>query len=230
MREVVTEPGLPLGMRNKSLMGLPWRYALGCMDDLGLILREEVIWAKWRPESVTDRCARSHEQVFHFTKEARYYSAIDRIREEYVGDGRGKTWKQRKDAGEPGRYGDTGDGASGAMIGGLAGHSAGKLPSSVWHINTQPMNVPRHLAGESLDSSKFDFDHFAAFPETLPQKIILGWSPYDGVVLDPNGGSGTTAITAAKMGRLGITCDLSYDYAKHLVEWRMYDLSQNRRK
>ena len=31
------------GIRNKSLMGIPWRYALRCIDDLGLILRAEVI-------------------------------------------------------------------------------------------------------------------------------------------------------------------------------------------
>ena len=45
-------PGQP-----KSLLGLPWRYAIGCTDRLGLILRAEVIWAKPNglPESVTDR-------------------------------------------------------------------------------------------------------------------------------------------------------------------------------
>ena len=43
--------------RPKSLLGLPWRYALGCMDDLGLILRRDIIWSKPNglPESVTDR-------------------------------------------------------------------------------------------------------------------------------------------------------------------------------
>lgn len=58
------------GMLPKSLLGLPWRYALRVMDELGLILREEVIWSKpnGMPESVTDRCRRSHEQWFAFTK------------------------------------------------------------------------------------------------------------------------------------------------------------------
>lgn len=46
----------------KSLMGLPWRYAIGCIDNLGLILRAEVVWSKPNglPESVTDRVRRSH--------------------------------------------------------------------------------------------------------------------------------------------------------------------------
>jgi DNA modification methylase len=34
------------GMRAKTLIGIPWRYALACIDDLGLILRAEVIWSK----------------------------------------------------------------------------------------------------------------------------------------------------------------------------------------
>ncbi len=50
------------GPMEKSLLGLPWRYALGCMDDLGLILRRDIIWSKPNglPESVTDRCRSSH--------------------------------------------------------------------------------------------------------------------------------------------------------------------------
>jgi len=32
------------GARPKSLLGLPWRYALACMDQLGLILRRDIIW------------------------------------------------------------------------------------------------------------------------------------------------------------------------------------------
>lgn len=44
----------------KSLFGLPWRYALRAVDELGLILRAEVVWAKPNglPESVTDRVRR----------------------------------------------------------------------------------------------------------------------------------------------------------------------------
>lgn len=70
-------------MPRKSLMGIPWRYAIRCIDELGLILRAEVIWSKPNglPESVTDRVRRSHEQFFHFTLQPRYFSAVDEIRE-----------------------------------------------------------------------------------------------------------------------------------------------------
>jgi DNA modification methylase len=77
-------PQLPTGngltgkgfVRNKSLMGLPWRYAIKCVDELGLILREEVIWRKTnpKPESVKDRARLVHEHWFHFTINDRYYA------------------------------------------------------------------------------------------------------------------------------------------------------------
>jgi len=58
------------GVPGKSLIGLPWRYAIRCIDDLGLILRAEVIWSKPNglPESVTDRVRRSHEQWFWLSR------------------------------------------------------------------------------------------------------------------------------------------------------------------
>jgi DNA modification methylase len=67
----------------KSLMDLPHRYAIRTVDELGLIKRAEICWAKPNglPESVTDRVRRSHEMFFHFVKQPRYYSAVDEIRE-----------------------------------------------------------------------------------------------------------------------------------------------------
>ena len=74
-REVVTARGLPPGTRNKSLMGLPERYMLGCMDELGLICRQMVVWRKHppMPERVRDRCPTAHEVILHFTLRDRYY-------------------------------------------------------------------------------------------------------------------------------------------------------------
>jgi hypothetical protein len=34
------------GVPSKSLIGLPWRYAIRCVDELGLILRRDIIWSK----------------------------------------------------------------------------------------------------------------------------------------------------------------------------------------
>lgn len=290
------------GVRPKSLIGIPWRYALRCIDDLGLILRAEVIWSKPNglPESVTDRVRRSHEVWFHFTLQPRYFSAVDEIREAHVSVIGGP----RRHAGAAFGEDKAGRGGDGSRH--TDGHPLGKLPGSVWQIPTEPLRVPDHLG----------VDHFAAFPTEWPKRIIQGWSPSgvcvecgegrrpvtvravpddfgrrdeernrqrkgDGppgnglnvhptsivgyacacdprvcracglpsvpycegfrccdscthgtlppttraVVLDPFGGTGTTAMVAKALGRHGISVDMSQDYCR-LAEWRVNDLDQ----
>ena len=155
--------------RPKSLMGLPWRYAIGCIDDLGLILRSEMIWSKPNglPESTTDRVRRSHEQWFHFTLEPRYFSAIDEIREEHR-----HTEPENARTGPPNNRGKkvgqvTHD--DGAPVGNFKYNPLGKLPGSVWSIPSEPLQVPDHLG----------VDHFAAFPQEWPRRLILGWCPQE---------------------------------------------------
>lgn len=145
------------GVRTKSLIGLPWRFAIGCIDDLGLILRAEIVWNKpsAMPESVTDRVRRSHEQVFHFTKEPRYFAAVDEVREPASRYQRINSAARATAPGqEPRHFADT-------------CNPLGKLPGSVWTIPSEPLKVPEELGVE----------FFAAFPQELPRRIILGWSP-----------------------------------------------------
>ncbi len=191
------------GAPEKSLIGVPWRYAIRCIDELGLILRAEIIWSKPNglPESVTDRVRRSHETWFHFTHYPRYFSAVDEIREAHA-------------TVAPGTPSTGGRGYEPHMTGFMNGgaHPLGKLPGSVWTIPTQPLIVPDELG----------VDHFAAFPMEWPRRIITGWSPVDGTVLDPFGGTGTTALVAHALGRHGISVDLSSDYCR-LARWRTSD-------
>jgi site-specific DNA-methyltransferase (cytosine-N4-specific) len=201
-------------IKQKSLIGIPWRYALRCIDDLGLILRAEVIWSKPNglPESVTDRVRRSHEQWFHFTIQPRYFANLDPIRLPTQDRPGMVTWADRV-AGKGRSYSpDNGHNAGGA---GMAPNVAGKLPPSVWDIATEPLTVPDHLG----------VDHFAAFPTEWPKRIIQGWSPEGGTVLDPFGGTGTTAMVAKALGRHGISVDMSADYCR-LAEWRTNDRDQ----
>lgn len=277
-------PMLPSGngldvadVRPKSLIGVPWRYAIRCIDELGLILRAEVIWSKPNglPESVTDRVRRSHETWFHFTLSPRYYSAVDEIREPHAPASLARYAKPYTEANNTsGRRDQSGnvDYPDGMIV----ANPLGKLPGSVWTIPTQPLIVPDHLG----------IDHFAAFPMEWPRRIIRGWSP-DGicvecgqgrrpvvmtdlgrkeretpaygagnhgtggstlgsrgttatitgyacacdeptadtrhaVVLDPFGGTGTTALVAHALGRHGISVDLSSDYCR-LARWRTSD-------
>ena len=199
---------------DKSLLGLPWRYALACTDELGLILRRDIIWAKPNglPESVTDRCRSSHEYLFHLTVQPRYYAAVDEIREphaaasldryRYSDSARMGSLVNHDDDSRIGRHQKTNP----------LGNPLGKLPGSVWEIPASPLKVPDWVG----------IDHFAAYPPELCRRIILGWSPKEGTCLDPFGGTGTTAMTADVLGRNAISVDMSADYCK-LASWRTHD-------
>ena len=195
-----------VNVARKSLLGLPWRFALACTDELGLILREEIVWSKPNglPESVRDRCRRTHEQWFHFAKAERYFAAIDEIRAPHAhatvtrAQPHRATTKTNEDTNTIGPE---------QMM-----NPKGALPPSVWTIATEPLTLPalaieddrgwrmfgrparteadarkaradlweyaerRHAEGcESLHV--FEPDHFAVFPTEWPRRLILGFAP-----------------------------------------------------
>lgn len=178
-------PGFPV----KSLLLLPERYRIACLDELSLTVRAVLTWSKPNgiPESATDRVHRAHEDWVHLTLGHRYYADLDSIRIPRLGP---------REGGKP----DDG---------------RGKVPGSVWSVPTQPFKPPAHLG----------IKHFAAFPMEWPRRLISGWCPPDGVVLDPFGGSGTTATVAHALGRVGITVDNSAEYCE-LARWRVNDPAQ----
>ncbi len=61
-------------LKNKDLVGIPWMLAIALRAD-GWYLRQDIIWRKPNPmpESVNDRCTKSHEYVFLLTKSQRYF-------------------------------------------------------------------------------------------------------------------------------------------------------------
>jgi hypothetical protein len=171
----------------KSLMLLPERYRIACVDQLGLIARAVIVWAKPNglPESVTDRVRRSHEDWVHLTRSPRYFAAVDEIREctdpavdrhvaKYNGRDYGKTNAARGDLGASN----------------FVGNPLGKLPGSVWEVATEPLQVPADVA----------VDHFAAFPSEWPRRLVLGWSP-------------SGICTACDQGRRPVTQGGGYDPA-----------------
>ncbi|HET6503709.1 MAG TPA: site-specific DNA-methyltransferase [Amycolatopsis sp.] len=170
-------------MQPKSLILLPERYRIACVDQLGLIARAVVIWSKPNglPESVTDRVRRSHEDWVHLTVRPRYYSAVDEIRTPASGYSRPNVAARATSPGVKPR--------------GLADtcNPFGALPGSVWEIPTEPLTVPDHLG----------VDHFAAFPTEWPRRIILGWSP-SGICVECDEGRrpvAATTLTADRGGR-----------------------------
>jgi DNA modification methylase len=75
------------GLKPKDLIGIPWRVAFALQAD-GWYLRQDIIWHKPNPmpESVRDRCTKSHEYVFLLSKSDRYYYDADAIAEAQVAD------------------------------------------------------------------------------------------------------------------------------------------------
>lgn len=70
------------GLKDKDLMGQPWRVAFALQAD-GWWLRQEIIWAKNNPmpESAKDRFTKAHEQIFLLTKRERYYWNFEAVQE-----------------------------------------------------------------------------------------------------------------------------------------------------
>jgi DNA modification methylase len=73
------------GLKDKDLIGIPWMLAFALRAD-GWYLRQDIIWSKPNPmpESMKDRCTKSHEYIFLFSKSKNYYFDVDSIREPTV--------------------------------------------------------------------------------------------------------------------------------------------------
>lgn len=161
----------------KSLMGLPWRYALGCIcpdtyrpgGGPQWTLRAEVVWSKPNglPESVTDRVRRSHEQWFHLTKQGRYFAAVDEVREAVS-----QPWRSTGgiETGS-GRRAMQDDATNGLFSGERVReyNPLGKLPGSVWAIPSEPLVVPDDIG----------VDHFACVDAGTEILTTRGWLTHD---------------------------------------------------
>lgn len=160
------------GLKPKDLCGIPWKVAFALQAD-GWWLRQDIIWQKLNPmpESVTDRCTKSHEYVFLLTKSAKYYYDAEAIREK-VGEETRRAITFRND-----RYiqNETFNNSSGFKdkIKDIDGESSlnGRNKRSVWSIATQPFQP-------------FPEAHFATFPEDLIEPMIKAGTSEKGICPD----------------------------------------------
>ena len=193
----------PEGMKDKDLIGIPWMLAFALRAD-GWYLRQDIIWHKTNPmpESVRDRATKAHEYIFLLSKSRKYYFDSEAFKEDAVsvqGSGN-KARKQRPDA-ETLRIG--------AQAGSVPWVPNGKRNRrSVWQVATKP----------------YKGGHFATFPPDLIEPCILAGSRVGGLVLDPFGGSGTTAGVALRNERNAIICELNPDYCQ-LIHSRISDIT-----
>ena len=81
----VTRPPVSSSIKPKDLVGIPWRVALALQED-GWYLRQDIIWHKPNPmpESVKDRCTKAHEYIFLLSKSEKYYYDSHAIKEKSV--------------------------------------------------------------------------------------------------------------------------------------------------
>ena len=74
-----------VGLKDKDLIGIPWMLAFALRAD-GWYLRQDIIWSKPNPmpESMKDRCTKSHEYIFLLSKNKNYYFDVESIKEPTV--------------------------------------------------------------------------------------------------------------------------------------------------
>ena len=148
LQHTTSQGKLVKGLKPKDLVGIPWRVAFALQED-GWYLRQDIIWNKPNPmpESVTDRCTKSHEYIFLLSKSERYYYENELIKEPTVQVGAKNVIGGTK---YPGKYQNIGK--SGNQYEDLGT----KNKRSVWNMTTKPYKEA----------------HFATFPEVLPETCI----------------------------------------------------------
>lgn len=177
--------------KNKDLIGIPWMLAFALRAD-GWWLRQDIIWAKGSPmpESIQDRCTRSHEYIFLMTKKAHYYYDAKAIAEPCATfDMNVRDRDTTKLNNTPGR----------THMGGLKTNQyETRNKRDVWKINSKPCSEA----------------HFATYPLELAETCILAGSHRGGTILDPFNGSGSTGIAAVQNGRDYVGIELNPEYVE----------------
>jgi DNA modification methylase len=149
------------------------------------------------PESVTDRCTKSHEYIFLLTKNAQYFYNHEAIKEPSVD---AESYTGRKFRGRRAIY------------------ESGCIPT-----NPQTMHKGNEADGKTYERRNkrdvwtvqlrpFRDAHFATFPPDLIEPCILAGSRQGDTILDPFNGAGTTGLVSLKHGRHYIGCELNPKY------------------
>lgn len=150
-------------LKQKDLVGVPWRVALALQAD-GWYLRRDIVWAKPNPmpESVADRPTTAHEYVFLLAKAPRYFFDAEAVRERCKS---GPSDIRKMEESLP-RIGGKHKGLEDPLSKASAstnigqkrsvGDPAGRNMRSVWTMATTP----------------FPAAHFATFPPELGERCI----------------------------------------------------------
>lgn len=181
------------GYKTKDLIGIPWMLAFALRND-GWYLRQDIIWQKPNPmpESVTDRCTKSHEYIFLFSKSSKYYFDHEAIQEDAIGE---PCVRDKHAEGYQADYAHGDRFSPGERVYGANGK---RNKRDVWNVSVAPIKEA----------------HFATFPKKLIEPCILAGCPVGGTVLDPFFGSGTTGVVATELNRDYIGIELNPKYVE----------------
>ena len=178
------------GYKTKDLIGISWKVAFA-LQEFGWYLRQDIVWSKPNPmpESVRDRCTKSHEYVFLLSKQPKYYFDNEAIKEDVEQD-----WGTRDRTN--GKYHN--EGTELQPHTGLTKSYEKRNKRSVWSVSSKP----------------FSGAHFATFPPDLIEPCVLAGCPEGGHILDPFGGAVTTALVADRFKRNATLIELNNEYAE----------------
>lgn len=211
------------GCKSKDLIGIPWMLAFALRAD-GWYLRQDIIWQKPNPmpESVKDRCTKSHEYIFLLSKSPRYYFDGEAIAEP-VTDSSMKRYNQKiQEQKGSERVPGKSNGNMKAVLPRYGGKKYTEHPDKFYRTksgNAYDLRPKRNKRDVWMVSTKpYKGAHFATFPDTLITPCVLAGSREGGVVLDPFCGSGTTLMVANRYGRKGIGIELNDTYEQLLKD------------
>jgi len=178
-----------IGLKAKDLIGIPWRVAFA-LQDFGWYLRQDIIWHKPNPmpESVTDRCTKSHEYIFLLSKSPQYYFDHLAIKEQGITPAGTKGAKGSIE--RQNQFGVNARPPEYKIYDGM------RNKRDVWTVNVRP----------------YKGAHFATYPTALIEPCILAGSRKNDIVFDPFMGSGTTAQVALDNNRQYLGCELNPEY------------------
>jgi len=209
------------GLKPKDLIGQPWRLAFA-LQDAGWWLRQDIIWSKPNPmpESVTDRCTKSHEYIFLLSKSERYYFDQGAILEPVSAGTHARLSQDvQNQVGSARANGGAKTNGNMKAVGRGVGWGHGtdaeqrdrcrvKNNSSFDEAMAIMPNTRNKRSVWSVVTESYKGAHFATFPRALIEPCILAGAPAGGTVLDIFMGSGTTAQVAEQLGRKWIGIDI----------------------
>lgn len=183
----------------------------------GWYLRQDIIWAKPNPmpESVTDRCTKSHEYIFLLSKSPHYYFDAEAIAEP-VADSTVKRLTQDIEN----QNGLVAYGRTNGNMKAVAPRYGGKkyTEHSESFYRTKSGNIYEYRSKRNkrdvwiVSTKPYKGAHFATFPEDLIEPCVLAGCPPEGKVIDPFAGTSTTGVVCERYGRQFVGIEINKEY------------------